>query len=248
MLKFLRRLLPRNPVSVEPVALQRWADERGHSYRRVRDAAGCVIDGQLAGQAWRVEWGAPQRDYIGGFELRMIAELDLPHQLMAMVLNRPLMAAMETTVYEHFVDDVQTRIDTETPPEMRWLVMYTKLGSQDLGRLRERYGAVCSVQPWLLQWLGGPLNDALATTVELVKPDVPVVLTISRGRLTLRTAMPEPDTQQLALWFSVFEQALHEASRLGAEWREAAGGGLTTQPSAWSHSELFRTSGPVSQR
>ena len=248
MLKFLRRLLPRNPVSVEPVALQRWADERGHSYRRVRDAAGCVIDGQLAGQAWRVEWGAPQRDYIGGFELRMIAELDLPHQLMAMVLNRPLMAAMETTVYEHFVDDVQTRIDTETPPEMRWLVMYTKLGSQDLGRLRERYGAVCSVQPWLLQWLGGPLNDALATTVELVKPDVPVVLTISRGRLTLRTALPEPDTQQLALWFSVFEQALHEASRLGAEWREAAGGGLTTQPSAWSHSELFRTSGPVSQR
>ena len=248
MLKFLRRLLPRNPVSVEPVALQRWADERGHGFRRVRDAAGCVIDGQLAGQAWRVEWGAPQRDYIGGFELRMIAELDLPHQLMAMVLNRPLMAAMETTVYEHFVDDVQTRIDTETPPEMRWLVMYTKLGSQDLGRLRERYGAVCSVQPWLLQWLGGPLNDALATTVELVKPDVPVVLTISRGRLTLRTAMPEPDTQQLALWFSVFEQALHEASRLGAEWREAAGGGLTTQPSAWSHSELFRTSGPVSQR
>ena len=248
MLKFLRRLLPRNPVSVEPVALQRWADERGHGFRRVRDAAGCVIDGQLAGQAWRVEWGAPQRDYIGGFELRMIAELDLPHQLMAMVLNRPLMAAMETTVYEHFVDDVQTRIDTETPPEMRWLVMYTKLGSQDLGRLRERYGAVCSVQPWLLQWLGGPLNDALATTVELVKPDVPVVLTISRGRLTLRTAMPEPDNQQLALWFSVFEQALHEASRLGAEWREAAGGGLTTQPSAWSHSELFRTSGPVSQR
>ena len=248
MLKFLRRLLPRNPVSVEPVALQRWADERGHGFRRVRDAAGCVIDGQLAGQAWRVEWGTPQRDYIGGFELRMIAELDLPHQLMAMVLNRPLMAAMETTVYEHFVDDVQTRIDTETPPEMRWLVMYTKLGSQDLGRLRERYGAVCSVQPWLLQWLGGPLNDALATTVELVKPDVPVVLTISRGRLTLRTAMPEPDTQQLALWFSVFEQALHEARRLGAEWREAAGGGLTTQPSAWSHSELFRTSGPVSQR
>ena len=248
MLKFLRRLLPRNPVSVEPVALQRWADERGHGFRRVRDAAGCVIDGQLAGQAWRVEWGTPQRDYIGGFELRMIAELDLPHQLMAMVLNRPLMAAMETTVYEHFVDDVQTRIDTETPPEMRWLVMYTKLGSQDLGRLRERYGAVCSVQPWLLQWLGGPLNDALATTVELVKPDVPVVLTISRGRLTLRTAMPEPDNQQLALWFSVFEQALHEASRLGAEWREAAGGGLTTQPSAWSHSELFRTSGPVSQR
>ena len=151
-------------------------------------------------------------------------------------------------MYEHFVDDVQTRIDTETPPEMRWLVLYTKLGPQDLGRLRERYGAVCSVQPWLLQWLGGPLNDALATTMAMVKPDEPVVLTISRGRLTLRTEMLEPDAQRLALWFSVFEHALREAKRLGAEWRDAAGGGLTTQPSAWSHSELIRTSGPVSQR
>jgi len=248
MLKSLRRLLSRGAVSVEPAALQQWAKERGHGFRRVRDAAGCVIDGQLGGQAWRIEWGASQRDYIEGFELRMIAELDLPNQLMAMVLNRPLMAAMETTVYEHFVDDVQTRIDTETPPEMRWLVMYTKLGSQDLGRLRERYGAVCSVQPWLLQWLAGPLNDALATTMAMVKPDVPVVLTISRGRLTLRTAMPEPDAQRLALWFSVFEHALRDAKRLGNEWREAAGGGLTTQPSAWSHSELIRTSAPVSQR
>lgn len=248
MLKSLRRMLSRGAVSVEPAALQQWAHERGHGYRRVRDAAGCVIDGQAGSQAWRIEWGASQRDYIAGFELRMIAELALPNQLMAMVLNRPLMASMEKTVYEHFVDDVQTRIDTETPPEMRWLVMYTKLGPQDMGCLRERYGAVCSVQPWLLQWLGGSLNDALATTVDLVGPDEPVVLTIGRGRLTLRTTMAEPDAQRLALWFSVFEHALREAKRLGVEWREAAGGGLTTQPSAWSHSELIRTGAQLSPR
>jgi hypothetical protein len=247
MLKSFRRLLSKGSASVEPMALQQWAQARGHGYQRVRAADGCVINGKQGAQDWRIEWGASQRDYIEGFELRFIAELDLPQQLMAMVLNRALMADMEETVYERFVDDVQTRIDTDTPPEMRWLVMYTKLNPQEMGRLRERYGAVCSIGPWLLQWLASPLNDALVTTLDMMTPDDPVVLTIGRGRLTLRTAMPQPDAARLAVWFSVFEHAMREAKRLGTEWRDAAGGGLTTQPSAWSHSEMSRTNTPASQ-
>lgn len=240
MLKSLRRLLFKGPVPLETTTLQQWALERGHGYRKVRGGAGCVIDGRQGVQAWRIEWGATQRDYIEGFELRLIADLDLPPELMAMVLNRRLMEVMEKTVYERFVDDVQTRIDTDTPPEMRWLVMYTKVSAQDLGRLRERYGAVCSVAPWLLQWLASPLNDALAATIEMVPEATPVVLTIGRGRLTLRTSMPQPDAARLAVWLSVFEHALREAKRLGTEWRDAAGSGLTTQPSAWSQSALTR--------
>ena len=244
MLKLLRRLLPSAPGPVEPLVLQQWAHDHGHRFRRVRNAPGCVIEGQQGGQPWRIEWGASQRNYIPGFELRLIAELDLPHALMALVINRSLMALMEQTVYDQFVDDVQTRIDTTTPSEMRWLVMYTKLAPAELGRLHCRYGAVCSVAPWLQQWLASPLNDALMATVDMVQADQPVALTVARGRLTLRTLLPHPDTAALAVWFSVFEHALREARRLGTEWRSAAGGGLTTQPSAWSHSELVRTSGP----
>ncbi|MBL8349507.1 MAG: hypothetical protein JNL87_04270 [Burkholderiaceae bacterium] len=244
MLKSLRRMLARGPALPETSALQQWADVRGHGYRRVRDAEGCVIDGKLGTQAWRIEWGASQRDYITGFELRLMAELALPPQLLAMVLNRSLLETMERTVYERFVDDVQTRIDTDTPPEMRWLVMYRQAGAQDLGPLRERYGAVCSISPWLQQWLAGPLNDALAATVDRVAADQPVVLTIGRGRLMLRTAMAQPDAGALAAWFSVFEHGLREARRLGQEWRAASAGGLTTQPSAWSNSELVPTSVP----
>ena len=247
MLKSLLRLLARGSVSPELSTLQQWADDRNHGFRRVRDADGCVIDGKQGAQAWRIEWGASQRDYIPGFELRFIAELDLPHSLMAMVLNRSLLEVMEKTVYDLFVDDVQTRIDTDTPPEMRWLVMYSQASGPDLGRLRERYGAVCSILPWLQQWLGGPLNDALAITVDRIGSDQPVALTIGRGRLTLRTALPKPDAQRLALWWSVFEHAMREAKRLGTEWRDAAAGGLTTQPSAWSNSELLRTSVPTAQ-
>ncbi len=238
MLKTLRRLLSGPSRQPDSAVLRQWAHAHGHGWRRVRDADGCVIDGRLGHQEWRIEWGAPQRDYIDGMELRLMATLDLPKELMAMVLNRQLMETMEKAVYERYVDDVQTRIDTDTPAEMRWLVMFPKIAAQELGRLKERYGAVCNIEPWMLQWLHSPLNDALAATLDMAAPDEPVVLGIGRGRLTLRTTMPVPDAKRLAQWFSVFEHALREAKLLGAEWRDGSGAGLTTQPSAWARSEL----------
>jgi hypothetical protein len=238
MLKTLRRLLTGPSRQADPAELRLWAEQHGHGWRRARDVDGCVIDGRLDQQDWRIEWGAPQRDYIPGMELRLMAEIDLPKELLAMVLNRQLMETMEKAVYERYVDDVQTRIETDTPAEMRWLVMFPKTALQDLGRLKERYGAVCSIEPWMQQWLQSPLNDALAATLDVAAPDEPVALSIGRGRLTLRTTLPEPDAKRLAQWFSVFEHALREAKRLGAEWRDLAGAGLTTQPSAWAQSEL----------
>lgn len=242
MLKSLRRLLSRATMPLETTVLQQWARQHGHGWRRVRGAEGCVIDGRQGKVAWRIEWGASQRDYIPGQELRFIAELDLPHQLMAMVLNRQLMELMEKAVYERFVDDVQTRIDTDTPAEMRWLVMYGKASHQEMGRLQERYGAVCSVAPWLQQWLNSPLNDALAATIDMAPAQAPMVMTIGRSRLTLRVGMSTPDVNPLAMWFLVFEHALREAVRLGTEWREAPTG-LSTLPSAWERSQMTRPGG-----
>lgn len=244
MLNQLRRLFAGAPDQADASVLRQWAEERGHGWRRVRGAEGCVVDGRTGTRSWRIEWGPSQRDYIPGFELRLIAELDLPKELVAMVLNRTLAETMEATVYERYVDDVQTRIDTDTPPEMRWLVLYPRLGPADLGRLRERYAAVGSIEPWLQQWLQGPLNDALAATLDLASAAQPVVLTLARGRLLLRTPMAEVDARHLALWFSVFEHALREAARLGTEWRSGANPGLTTQPSAWAQSELPTTRSP----
>ena len=244
MLKNLRRLFAGAPDQPEGAVLRQWAEERGHGWRRVRGAEGCVVDGRSDTQAWRIEWGPSQRDYITGFELRLIAELDLPKEVVAMVLNRALTETMEATVYERYVDDVQTRIDTDTPPEMRWLVLYPKLGAQDLGRLRDRYVAVGSIEPWVQQWLHGPLNDALVATLDQIPAEQAVVMTIGRGRLLLRTPMPEPDARPLAMWFSVFEHALREARRLGSEWRAGANAGLTTQPSAWALNDQPTTRSP----
>lgn len=245
MLKQLRRLFNGSTKAAAPAVLQRWAEQHGHNFQRARHDSGCVIQGRQGTQPWRIEWGTAQRDYIGSHELRMIAEIGLPGELLVLVLNHQLLEAMEKAVYDQFVDDVQTRIDTDTPAEMRWLVLYPQLNPTELGRLRERYGAVSSVKPWLVQWLDSPLNDALMAAVPATNPDLPMVMTIQRGRLTLRTAMPQPDEALLGIWFAVFEHALREARRVGTDWRDAVAAGLTTQPSAFSNSLLSPTDLPA---
>jgi hypothetical protein len=234
MLKSLRQLFQRGQRPADLSVFQAWAAARGFEFRLARDGSGCIMEGRLGLQSCRIEWGPSQRSYISGPELRLIADVDLPRDLVLLVLNKALQEVMEKTVYEQFVDDVQTRIDTDTPAEMRWLVMFTRAGPQDLGRLRERYGAATNLMPWLTQWLTTPLNDALAATIESVPAEQPVVLTVKAGRLLLRTAMDAPDASALAQWVSVFDHALRESLRLGASWREAAGAGPQTQPYAWS--------------
>lgn len=233
MLHTLRHLFGRSHRFSDTAAFRDWADSRGFVLRRVRDGEGCVLEGRLAGQACRVEWGPSQRSYIPGWELRVVAEVDLPRDLVLLVLNRTLLEDMEKLVYEQFVGDVQTRIDTSVPAEMRWLVMCRRATPAEMGRLRERYGAATNLSAWLLRWLATPLNDALAATIDSVPASQPVVLTIKSGRLLLRTAMDHPDAAALVQWASVFEHALHEGVRLGNAWRESIGGGPQTQPCAW---------------
>lgn len=238
MLDSLRRLWNKGSNQAELAPIKAWADSRGYECRMVRDGEGCMVEPAGPHPNWRIEWGASQRSYIEGRELRIIGELGTPKDLMALVLTRPLMESMERQVFEEYVEDVQTRIDTATPAEMRWLVMYTKLLGTELGRLRKRYAAVSSVKGWLVQWLGGPLNDALAATLDVANGQDPMVMTVQRGRLTLRTPMASADTAAMVMWLSVFEHALREGRRLNQEWQESADTSHSTQPAAWDKSML----------
>lgn len=204
-----------------------WARSRGWTLRGVRDVEGFVIDGSTGADPWRLEWGPSQRSYIDGPELRLRAELDVPRELQVLVLDRTLMEAMERSVFEQYVEDVQTRIDTETPAEMRWLVMYPKLAGAELKSLREGWGAVASSRHWLRQWLEGSLSTALGGV--RAAADQPLVLMVGRRRLSLRTALPDPDVPLMQRWLRLFECALREARRVdidAAQETEAP----TTQP------------------
>jgi hypothetical protein len=223
MLEGIKRWLSGSPAEAAgPEAeIREWALSRQAGYRAV-PGEGFVIDGRSAALPWRLEWGPSQRPYIGGHELRLRAELSVPAELQLMVLDRALAEAMERTVFEQFVEDVQTRIDTDTPPEMRWLVMFPKLTGQELGAPRDRLVALGNAKHWLQQWLDGPLAAALAShPLEIGQP---LVLTIGRGRLTLRTALAEPDVPPLQSWLRLFETALRECRRV-ADLGGAVGSG-----------------------
>lgn len=192
-----------------------WAQSRGWTLRGVRDVEGFVIDGSSGDDPWRLEWGPSQRSYIEGPELRVRAELDVPRELQVLVLDRALMETMERAVFEQYVEDVQTRIDTETPAEMRWLVMYPKLAATELKSLRDGWGAVASSRSWLRQWLEGPLSTALGGVRPA--PDRPLVLMVGRRRISLRTALADPDLPMMQRWLRLFECALREAKRVDVE-------------------------------
>ena len=189
-------------------ALAAWCAERGGTLRGVKQSEGFVIDGTTGGTPWRLEWGPSQRRYVKGFELRLRCEPGLSPGLQALVLDRPLQQEMEREVFEEYVEDTKTRIDTSTPPEMRWLVMLQKVGAEG-APWKARYAAVANDPAWASRWLSGTVGAALAGAA--LAPGQPVVLMVNRGRLTLRTAMPAPDVAPLEAWKRLFEASVASA-------------------------------------
>lgn len=213
MLEGLKRLITGKHAPTgsgwDDVAL--WAEQRQYPFRNVH-AEGFVLDGRVVGTEWRLEWGPSQRDYVKGAELRLRAELPVDSALQGVVMTRALQESMEEALFEQAVESVQTRIDNQTPPETRWLVMFPKLPRADMGVLHEHFVAVASVRSWMSTWLQGPLATALAATA--TDPATPMVLMMGRGRLTLRTSLPTPDVASLQTWLRLFETAIREARRV----------------------------------
>ncbi len=214
--------------------LTAWSQSKDWTLRGVRDIDGFVIDGQCGPTPWRLEWGPSQRPYVIGQELRIRAELVVPRDLQALVLNRELMETMERAVFDQYVEGVQTRIDTTTPPEMRWLVMFPKLSGTELKALRDGYGALSNIKPWLQQWLGGELTPTLAALPS--SAERPLVLMVGRRRLSLRTALPQADAASVGAWLKLFECALRAAQRVSIA--ELDLNTASTQPSMFPASVL----------
>lgn len=237
MLETLKHWLGHTPSATRLPGVEQWARGHGAIFRRVRNGEGFVIEGAQRGLRWRIEWGASHRPYVAGRELRILAEMGLHRDLQALVLSRRLMEQSESAVFERYVEGVQTSIDTQTPTEIRWLVMYPKLTSGELRGLDQRFGAVSSVKPWLMQWLGGPLTPALLACGQSLRENDPFVLAIGRGRLTLRLAMPEPDVEAIGRWLQLFLIAAQEAKRVAGEWQDSGFAPTSVRPSAWGPEE-----------
>jgi hypothetical protein len=216
--------LPEAQAAWNPAAA--WAHAQGHVFRLVPEQ-GFVVDGQLRtvnpeadaaprpAVPWRLEWGPSNRHYIVTQELRLRCELGLDPELQLLLINRCLKDQMERSVFERYVEGVQTRIDHDTPPEMRWLVMLPQVPPAELPELGANWVAVGSSKTALLQWVGGALAGALARGVD--DPAQPVVLMISRGRLALRTELREHEFGALQDWTGLFETALRAALQVDGQ-------------------------------
>lgn len=208
-----------------------WARRSGHRFARSNDGSGFVIEGGPADAAWRLEWGAPQRHYFSGPELRLRADVGRTGELQMLVIARALMLALEQQVFEESIDGTETRMDDSLPEEMRWLVLYPKLPRAELGALRERFGALSNMPRAAHAWLDAPLSKQLEGAAAWLPEPLPLLMVVQRGRLTLRCALREPEIPALRGALGLFSTALVAARRVSDEIAQGSIGG--ERPSSW---------------
>jgi hypothetical protein len=234
MLESLKRFFSPPVAGAEWRDVAEWARQRGLNYRRAREDEGFVIDGESGGRPVRIEWGPPQRAYIEGRELRIRMELKLSSDLQMLLLSKPLLELLEKQTYERFTEGTQTQIDTSSPEEMRWLVMFAKVDLSTFRVLRSHFGAVASAPATGLAWIGGPLAHQLERALGgLLRNDPPFVLMTLRGRTYLRTQLIDPDPTSLTSALAIFDVAVARALEVAAHTGEPGSEWPASGSTAW---------------
>jgi hypothetical protein len=248
MLESFKRFFASQGIGPDWRDVSDWAKKRGLGFKRAREDEGFVIDGALEGKPWRMEWGPPQRAYIEGRELRIRMELKLPSDLQMLLLSRPLMEQLERQTFEQFTEGTQTQIDTSTPEEMRWLVMFPKVNMSSFRVLRQHFGAVAGHPASGLAWIEGPLGQQLERAMaSLLQGDPPFVLMTLRGRTYLRVQLIDPDVKSLGAALDLFEVAVSQALRVAATAGDSGHGAdwPSTGSTAW---QSFASDDPSPRR
>ena len=161
-----------------------------------------------------------------------------PHPTMTAFTDHSitLMEELERAVFEAYTDTLKTRVDTDTPEEMRWLVMFPKFNPSSSPMLRQRYGIVGVTKELTGAWVEADLGEALVQASQDLLPEGhPFVLMSMRGNLYMRTEMSEPDLPRLQALVRLLETAAREAQRVNGRLSES-GAWPTTTSIAWTHS------------
>jgi hypothetical protein len=194
-----------------------WAKAQRWTLRRTMSHDGWVMDNNASHPNWRIEWGPAQRGFMSSHEFRVRLETPNLPDIQALVLDRPLLARLDREVYQQFTDTVQTRLDDETPEEMRWLAMHAKLTPTELGALRDRYGALSDEPEWFVPWLAGPVAAALKGLADKMPLEAvsaePFTLRLARGQVVIRQSASKPKIDVLEACVQVAEAAQDAVDR-----------------------------------
>jgi hypothetical protein len=197
-----------------------WARDHHWTLKRTIAHDGWAMDHNPRHAGWRIEWGPAQRSFMSSHEFRIRFEVAQNSDVQALVLDRPLLARLDHEVYAQFTDNVQTRLDEETPEEMRWLAMHAKLSPNQMGvALRDRYGAISNDAPWVSRWLAGGIAAALKRRAEVMPIEAvsaePFILRLARGQVVIRQSASAPRVQVLETCIAV-AVAVEDALRKSA--------------------------------
>lgn len=220
----------RAPPDARWQALQAWSAARQIGFERDARGGGFALTGRFGATPWRLDWGPPERLYVRGRgELRLQADLHLAPELHLMILDQALQRRLERAVLDQIAGAADGRVDPHMPPEMRWVVTFPRLDTQQAG-WPDGLEAVASHPEWLLGWAGGPLAQALGEPP--ARDHTPWVLTIGGGRLELRAGLDDPTVERIEAWIGLYTCAMREARRVQIELGET--GDPTTLPSLWA--------------
>jgi hypothetical protein len=227
MRKIWSQLIFRRPAVPGWAALVAGGKARGWAFRLTHEHDGFALESSGGANPWRLEWGPSQRRYLGAHELRLRAETGIDPMTHGVLMPRGLLTALEQEIYQQFTEGVMTRLDEQTPEEVRWLAMSERLKASEMGPLTEQFAAVSNVADWMAEWLQTGLAPALltwagegaghSTQARPATTPVPMSLVMRRGQLVLRLSMPKPDLALVTAAVALYEVALSEARR----WSEA---------------------------
>lgn len=234
MLDAFKRLISRPPSGPDWREVADWAKANKLKFKREQEGTGFVLDGGMESKPWRLEWGPPQRQYIEGHELRLRMELGLSPNLQVLLIAQPLLETLERQTFERFTESTQTVIDGNTPEEMRWLAMFSKVPYQASKDVRMRFGLVGNVPAEAASWVQGALAHQLEESAAgFLQSEPPFVLMLLRGRAYLRMQLPEPDVRVIAQAVALFEVAVLQALRVSGVGAEGAADFHSTGSTAW---------------
>lgn len=217
MLDQFKRWMSKEPEGTDAKALSSWAKTHGHLFKTVRNEQGGVVECHETERHWRIEWGAPQRIYIEGSELRLREELGISPDLQLMLISRTLAMKLETDVFERFTEAMQTQIDHTLPEEMRWLAMFPRVSMGEHKALKARYQLQSPATGVAQAWLDGELADALLrASGGVLQGDPSFVILMLRGRLYLRMQAPRVDAEMLDAVDNLFGIAARRARVVAA--------------------------------
>ena len=204
---------------VEKGDLRRWAHAQGLALAPPsRPGDPWVFHGQGVDTGLTLEWGASQRYYIDGSELRVRFPLKVNERLQWLAIDRRLRRNLEREVFEEYVEDVRTRIETRTPPEMRWLVMLPKVDLDWGPDWREGFDVVSNEPDWTRQQLGPEWAQTTLEACRVTAQDtagltqasspkasaqpLPTVITIARQVMQMRTRLESLQEPALMAWLN----------------------------------------------